>query len=189
MRTSARPATAPRPRARRRIWRIGLLAVVGAGVPVACGADVVRDAAVRELAVGSWRCTVESDDAVYAPMVVEIDDGGTFEVAFQVPADDPAADRSAASELRGTWVVDGGDLDWGFDEPARAERFRVPQFDDLTVDSTEFTLDSNGLFASNPRLDTESALDLPEVIEVEARGTDAVTFRQRGGDPWTCERQ
>jgi hypothetical protein len=168
-----------------RRWPALVLAAAGLGVPLACGADSVRDATVRELAVGTWRCTIESGEVVYAPLVVEIARGGTFAASFEV-ATSPSP---VSSKLTGTWALEDGDLDWGFDEPATSERFRVPRFDDLTVDSTEFTLDSDGLFDPNPPMDTESALELPEVIEVEADGTDSVTFRQRGGDLWTCERQ
>lgn len=167
-------------RPRRRLRSIPL--VVGLlAISIGCTANTVEDMAIRRLAIGSWRCDDDAGDDGYVAFVVRVDDDGTFRVKLDAG---PSASASAtATRIAGTWKVEDGDLDWGFDAPMRTERLKVPAFDDLTLDSTEFTLDDGGTLASS------SEGDPSHDIEVKAHGTDAVSFRERGGHRWTCERQ
>ncbi|MBX3287226.1 MAG: hypothetical protein KF703_17895 [Actinobacteria bacterium] len=160
-----------------------LLPIVALLVPLSCTADEVRDATVSRLAVGTWRCTIDSDAADYPPLEIRIDGNGTFGVAFQQAGES----SEPGSEISGTWTLDHGDLDWRLDVPVGSTRFLVPDFDALTPDSSGFTLQEGGLLDAT--FDRGGRAGPTHAIEVDAHGTDSVTFREHGGDPWTCHRQ
>jgi hypothetical protein len=164
---------------------LGLGLVLGAGGLLGCGAaEEAREAVLSELAVGSWACARDDGAAEALPFTVRIKGDGTFGVAFEAaPADEVAL---PGGELTGTWTIEGGDLRWGFDEPAPVGPFTVPGFDDLDLESEQFTLENPGLFGEGNGLDEPAD---EEVYDVEAHDKDSVTFSVRGGDPWTCDRQ
>jgi hypothetical protein len=161
---------------------LGLGLVLGAGFLVGCGAaEEARDATLRELALGSWACTADEGGAEALPFIVRIEGDGTFGVA----PDGSAADELPlpGGELTGTWTIEGGDLRWGFDGPAPVGPFTVPGFDDLDLESEQFTLENPAFFGEDVEVADE------EVFDVEAHSKDSVTLSVRGGDPWTCDRQ
>lgn len=155
--------------------------VLGAGALLACGAEEVREAAITELAIGSWACAPDAPGADELPFTVQIRGGGTFDVTAE-----PALGSDSGQEISGSWEVVDGDLRWGFDGVQARERSVVEDVDALTPESTGFTLLWAGIFEANDGADDPA--DEQEVL-VDARGTDSVTLRVPGGDPWTCDRQ
>lgn len=163
-------------------WPTLLLGPVAVAI-AACGSEA-RDAALRELAVGSWACAPDAEGSGERPFTVRIDDDGTFGVSVE---SDPTSDDVGlpTDEIAGTWVIDNGDLEWGFDE-IRIGRMVVADFDALTLESTRFTLENGGFFEANDGFD-----DPPDEqdVEVDIHSTDSVTLTVPGGKPWTCDRQ
>lgn len=162
-----------------------LFLVLGLAAVVACSADEAKEAAIRELAIGSWACAPDEEGASSVPFAVEIDDDGTFVVS---PEDDPAVDDGLPPgyEFSGTWAIEDGDLEWALVDVARMDEVRIEGFEDLTLESTRFTLDDAGMFEANDGPD--DPVGEQDVI-VDTHGTDSVTLRYPDGDPWTCDRQ
>ena len=147
----------------------GRVVVLVLVVLAACGSEA-KDAAISELAVGTWACAPEGADGADRAFEVRIADG-TFETSMG---------------LGGTWAVRGGDLSLAFDGPRATEPVVVREFEALTLASTEITLEHAGFFEANDGGDDPSG---EQPVEVEAHGTDAVTLTYPGGEPWTCERR
>jgi hypothetical protein len=150
----------------------------------ACGADEAKAATIRTLAVGSWACAPDADGTAYLSFTVQVEGDGTFGVSVDPGA--AGAGGAPPEEISGTWAIEDGDLQWAFDDVQGREKSRVEGFDALTPESTRFTLLWAGIFEANDGADDPP--DEQEVL-VEARGTDSVTFRVPGGEPWTCDRQ
>lgn len=170
-----------RPRSSVRPFVAVVVAAVATG---ACSSDSVEDRAVRELAVGRWACAADAEGAERYGFEVDIDDDGTFDLAIELASAGAGAAR-VDDEIAGTWTTEGGDLRWGFDDPAASVKAVVEGFDDLTLDSTTFTLRSVLL---EPNDGSDDPPDEEEIF-VDTHGTDSVTFRAARGEPWTCDRQ
>jgi hypothetical protein len=158
--------------------------VFGLVVVNACGADEVEDAAITELAVGSWACAPDADGAGEQPFSVRIDGDGTF-VASGEPSSHPDDGPYPTYEMSGSWTIQNGDLEWGFDDVQNVEP-RLEGFDALTRESTGFTLTNPGPFEV---ADGTGAPGEEQDFLVDAHGTDSVTLSVPGGEPWTCDRQ
>jgi hypothetical protein len=167
-------------------WRpvAGLLVVVGCAAGTSCGADEVRERVIRELAVGSWACAPDAPGSEEVPFTVDVGDDGTFTVT--VDPDHLEDATELPDELSGTWAIEDGDLAWSFDLGRGPARSVVPDFDALTLESTEFTLRYPGIFESNDGPDDPP---IEQDFLVDAHGTDSVTLRVPGGQPWTCDRR
>jgi hypothetical protein len=177
-------APCPSPRARSRSKQVAvacLVLVLGTAPLIACGADEVREAAITELAIGSWACAPDAAEASELPFTVQIQGGGTFAVTAETEAG-----SSSGYEISGTWEVVDSDLRWGFDDVQAREKSVVEGFEALTPESTRFTILWPGIFEANDG--TDDPADKQEVL-VDANGTDSVTLSVPGGEPWTCDRQ
>lgn len=150
---------------------------------IACGADEVQDAAVGELAIGSWACAPDADGAGELPFTVQIRADGTFDVSA-APNSGPEDVSPPRDEISGTWATEGGDLEWGFD--GVQQRTVVEGFDALSLESAEFTVTNPGIFEANDG--TDDPAEEQDVL-VDIHGTDSVTLSVPGGGPWTCDRQ
>lgn len=162
-----------------------LVVLAGLVVVTACSADEVKDAAIRELAVDSWECTPQAPGAGELPFTVNIEDEGTFAVSFDAVSTSGDVVRPAGS-ISGTWAIEDGDLEWGFDEFQQTEKALVEGFDSLTLESTGFTLKHSSFFEPNDG--TDDPAEEQDVL-VDVHGTDSLTLSVPGGDPWTCDRQ
>jgi hypothetical protein len=177
---------------RRRSARCALaaaLVLVAAAAAAACSSDDAKEAAIEQLAVGTWACAPDLDGDPGSPFRIEVREGG-----FTVTLDDTT---KANRKLTGTWSVEGGDLAIEFTGKAvGAPPIGVDDFDELTPESTGFRLTEPGIYA--PAQVTEdmteeefaAALEEPAVldVDVDVRGTSAITLDTADGDPWTCER-
>lgn len=162
-----------------------LLAVAGLAMMAACSSDALKDAAIREIAVDSWDCVPAAPGAGELPFTVEIEDDGTFAVSFDAVSTSEDVVRPAGT-ISGTWAIEDGDLEWGFDDFRPSEKALVEGFDSLTLASTGFTLKHSRIFEPNDGTDDPAE---EQDIVVDAHGTDSVTLSVPGGDPWTCNRQ
>lgn len=162
-----------------------LILVLGLAVVIGCGADEVQDAAISELAIGSWACAPDADGAGELPFTVQIEGDGTFGVSM-APNSRPEDVSPPEDELSGTWAIEDGDLELGFDEAQHLKRTVVEGFDALSLESTEFTLTNPGIFEANDGTD-DPAEEQDVLVDVD--GTDSVTLSVPGGGPWTCDRE
>ena len=154
-------------------------------VVIACGADAAKDAVMSELAVGSWACSPDADGAGEQPFTVQIADNGTFGVSYEPnPATEDAS--TPADEISGTWVIEDGDLEWGFDARPDFGKTRIDGFDSLTPNSSELTLTNPGILEVN---DGDGHTAGKQDVIIDATGTDSVTLSVPGGEPWTCDRK
>lgn len=162
--------------------------LLGAVAFAACTSDAAKEAAIAELAVGTWRCEPAADGASEDPFELTIEDG-TFSAQLS---------GGPATGATGTWAVEDGDLTIELDgQSSDLTQMAVDRFDDLTTSSTEFTLSKPGLFAPDLIEEDMSVEEMSELaqnpppldVDVTIRGTRAVTFDTADGDPWTCERQ
>lgn len=176
---------APHPTRSRPVPATCLFLVLGLTAAAACGSDAAKEGAIRELAVGSWACAPDADGAEELPFTVQIEDDGTFGVSVE-PDSIPEDVVLSGDEISGTWAIEDGALEWGFDDVQATERTLVEGFDALTLDSTGFTLKHSSFFEPNDGTD-----DPPEEqnILVDTHGTDSVRLSVPGGEPWTCDRQ
>jgi hypothetical protein len=156
----------------------------------ACGSGEAREAAIERLAVGTWACTPDRAGDPGSPFRIEIRRGG-----FTVTLDDTT---EANRKLTGTWSVEGGDLEIGFTGKAvGAPPMGIAAFDELTPESTAFRLTEPGIYAPSrvtedmTEAEYAAALEEPAALDVDVdiRGTSAITLDTDDGDPWTCERQ
>lgn len=154
-------------------------------VVIACGAEAAKDAVMSELAIGSWACSPDAVGAGEQPFTVEIADNGTFRASIEP---DPAAEDASppSDEISGTWAIEDGDLEWGYDVRQDLDKTRIDGFDSLTLDSSELTLTNPGIFEANDGID--DPVDEQDVV-IDADGTDSVTLNVPGGEPWTCNRK
>ena len=159
--------------------------MLGLALATACGADEVQDAAIRQLAIGSWACAPDADGAGEQPFTVRVDGDGTF-VASGEPSSHPDDGPYPKYEISGSWSIEDGDLEWGFDDVQQMERPRVEGFDALTLESTEFTLTNPGPFEA---ADGTGEPGEGQAFLVDVHGSDSVTLSVPGGEPWTCDRQ
>lgn len=180
------PYPSRRPRSRFQRSAIScLILVLGLAVVSACGADQVQDAAISELAIGSWGCAPDAEGAGELPFTVQIEGDGTFGVSV-APNSRPEDVSPPRDEISGTWAIEDGDLEWGFDDIQQLEMTLVEGFDTLSLESTEFTLTNPGIFEANDG--TDDPAEEQDVL-VDVHGTDSVTLSVPGGGPWTCDRQ
>jgi hypothetical protein len=161
-----------------------LFLALGLAVVAACGNDAAKDAAIRELAIGSWACAPDAEGAAEQPFTIQIDNNGAFSAS--VERNPAIEDAALPDEITGTWAIENGDLEWGFDDVQGTERPLVEGFDSLTLESTEFTLKYPGGLEANDG--TDDPAEEQDVL-VDAHGPDSVTLSVPGGEPWTCNRK
>lgn len=100
------------------------------------------------------------------------------------PAEEDAS--STSDGITGTWAIEDGDLEWGFDARADLGKSRIDGSDTLTPDSSELTLTNPGFFEVNDGDDHTAG---KQDVIIDANGTDSVTLNVPGGEPWTCNRK
>lgn len=161
-----------------------LLVLAGIVLGTSCGADEVQARVVRELAVGSWVCAPDAPASEELPFTVTVGGDGTFTVTVEPGHPEDATELP--DELSGTWEIADGDLVWSFDLGRGPARSVVPDFDALTLESTEFTLRYPGIFEANDGPDDPP---IEQDFLVDSHGPDSVTLRVPGGHPWTCDRR
>ena len=161
-----------------------VLVLAGLAVVAGCSSDAVKEAAIRELAVDSWDCVPQAPGAGELPFTVKIEDDGTFAVSFDAVSTEDAV--RPAGTISGTWAIEDGDLEWGFDDFQASEKALVEGFDSLTLESAGFTLKRSWIL--EPGDGPDDPADEQDIV-VDAHGTDSVTLSFPGGDPWTCGRQ
>jgi hypothetical protein len=174
---------------RRLLLGTGLLALAAVGAACSSAADEVKEKAVEQLAVGSWRCRPDAPGARETPFRIRIRPGG-----FTVTLEDASA---ANRRLTGTWAVEDGDLAIEFTGAAAGgPGLGIADFDRLSVDSTGFALTEPGVFAPDlieEDMTVEEMSDLaknppPLEVDIELDGTRSITFDTAHGDPWRCDR-
>ena len=168
----------------------GAALVLAAATFAACSSDAAKEAAIEQLAVGTWACAPDRAGDPGSPFHIQIRKGG-----FTVTLDDTTETNH---KLTGTWSVEGGDLEIGFTgKAAGAPDMGIAAFDELTPESTGFRLTEPGIFAPSQVTEgmtveeLEAALEEPPVLDVdtEMRGTRSITLDAADSDPWTCDRQ
>ncbi len=181
VRTSGRRSTRP----------TALLAAIAITLGVAaCGSDAAKEAAISQLAVGTWACEPAAPGASETPFAITIEKG-----AFSV---EPGGPDAPPETLTGTWEIDDGDLSIRFDlRGDDATAMRIDRFDELTLDSTGFTMQKPGLYAPDLIEEDMTVEEMSEIaknppaldVDVEIRGARSITVDTSDGDPWTCDRQ
>ena len=174
----------PRPTSARCVLAAGVLALVPAAALAACSSDSVKEAALEKLAIGTWACSTDAPGSSSEPFEVQVRKGG-FTVTIDGVKDD--------TKLTGTWAIEDGQLDLDFTGAAAgAPDMHVPGFSDLTVDSTELTLDDGGMTGVPMEVSENDpdAVGAPLDVALDIQGTSSFTWTlPYDGDPWTCERQ